>query len=39
MGIRLYEVNQFYINYLSQAAKHLFHNKKSTERYERKFVA
>ncbi len=38
MAIELYEVNSKYIDYLVPFAPHLFHNKKSGQHNERKYI-
>lgn len=37
-NIRFYEVNGDYINYLLPYAPHMFHNKKNTQKNERKYI-
>lgn len=37
-NIKLYEINASYITYLSAYAPHLFQNKKSTQKNERKYI-
>lgn len=37
-NIRFYEINSAYINYLLPYAPHLFHNKKSEQQNERKYI-
>ncbi len=36
--LRIYEIQNDYINYLSEFAPHLFHNKKSSQENERKYI-
>ena len=36
--IKLYEVDEEYINYLSKLAPHLFYNKKSNQNNSRKYI-
>lgn len=38
MDIKLYNINNRYIDYLSPHAPHLFHNKKPGQQNERKFI-
>lgn len=38
MDIELYNIDNKYINYLSPHAPHLFHNKKSGQQNERKYI-
>ena len=37
-NIKLYEVNEKYINYLTKFAPHLFHNKQAGQNNERKYI-
>ena len=37
-NIRFYEVDNDYVDYLLPYAEHLFHNKKTGQRYERKYI-
>lgn len=37
-NLKLYEVNENYIMYLSPSAPHLFHNKTDDEHFSRKFI-
>lgn len=38
MGLRIYEINPQYINYLSPHAPHLFHNKQPSQNNNRKYI-
>ncbi|MBQ9707742.1 MAG: type III toxin-antitoxin system ToxN/AbiQ family toxin, partial [Firmicutes bacterium] len=38
MAIKLYEVEDAYIDYLSDYVPHLFHNKKDKQRHSRKYI-
>lgn len=38
MGIKIYEVDASYVDYLSQFAPHLFHNKKAGQQNSRKYI-
>lgn len=37
-NIKIYQVDSGYVDYLSLYAPHLFHNKKPTQKYERKYI-
>lgn len=38
MAIKIYEVDTAYVDYLSQFAEHLFHNKKKGQQNSRKYI-
>ena len=38
MEIQIYEIDEDYIDYLSQFEEHLFHNKQAHQNFERKYV-
>lgn len=38
LDIKFYEIDEQYINYLSQFAPHLFHNKQSNQQHKRKYI-
>ena len=38
MAIKLYEVDPFYVDYLSRFAEHLFHNKQPAQQNSRKYI-